>query len=92
MITSHEEYLQSEEYAARVREVAVEIKAVNFLNECFEKCRAQVKKLDGFMDGFDQNKVDPSLDANLEPYPEEEAPDAPNDEFATLIEDIENIG
>ena len=54
--------------------VVVEIKATNFINDGFEKCKAQVATLRGFGDGFDQSRLDPSLVGNLQPYPEEKAP------------------
>ncbi|KAL2246276.1 UNVERIFIED_CONTAM: hypothetical protein Sindi_2895800 [Sesamum indicum] len=54
--------------------VVVEIKAANFINDGFEKCKAQVATLRGFGDGFDQSHLDPSLVGNLQPYPEEKAP------------------
>ncbi|KAL0416821.1 UNVERIFIED_CONTAM: hypothetical protein Slati_3514000 [Sesamum latifolium] len=73
--------------------VAVEIKAATFVNDGFKKCKAQVSKLQGFADGFDQSRLDPSLDNNLEPYPEM-APKADTDqadEFEALIAEVENM-
>ncbi|KAL0433070.1 UNVERIFIED_CONTAM: hypothetical protein Slati_2641300 [Sesamum latifolium] len=49
-------------------------------------------KLWGFSEGFDMNRLNPVLDGNLEPYPEEEAPASEDDEFATLIDEVENMG
>ncbi|KAK4415879.1 hypothetical protein Salat_2695300 [Sesamum alatum] len=45
--------------------LAVDIQSARFLNEGFDKYIAQVTKLNGFVDGFDQRHLDPSLDANL---------------------------
>ncbi|KAL2252520.1 UNVERIFIED_CONTAM: hypothetical protein Sindi_0046700 [Sesamum indicum] len=87
---AREKDLENQQATLEAR-VAIEIKAANFLNEDFEKYSAQVNKLNGFMDGFDQNKLNSSLDANFEPYPEEEAQDTPEDEIVVQIEDIENM-
>ncbi|KAK4413472.1 hypothetical protein Salat_2759800 [Sesamum alatum] len=48
--------------------------------------------LQRFVEGFDQNQHDSSLDPNLQPYPEENAPEvAGEDEFATLVVEIGNL-
>ncbi|KAL0411714.1 UNVERIFIED_CONTAM: hypothetical protein Slati_3761100 [Sesamum latifolium] len=72
-------------------DVAVEIKAASFVNDGFKKCKAQVVKLRGFADGFDSSLLDPTLDNNLEPYPEMPEEAALPDEFDALIADVENL-
>ncbi|KAL0394961.1 UNVERIFIED_CONTAM: hypothetical protein Slati_4462300 [Sesamum latifolium] len=58
----------------------------------FEKCRSQVMKLNGLVDGFDQGPLDPTLDGNLDPYLEEDALDpTEQDEFASLINEVEHM-
>ncbi|KAL0404045.1 UNVERIFIED_CONTAM: hypothetical protein Sradi_2045300 [Sesamum radiatum] len=69
----------------------VEIKAANFVNDGFEKCKAQITKLQGLASGFDLSVLDPSLDNNLEPYPEVAEDDPLPDEFDALIADVENM-
>ncbi|KAL0416176.1 UNVERIFIED_CONTAM: hypothetical protein Slati_3449500 [Sesamum latifolium] len=64
---------------------AVENKATDLHIEGFEKCQAQVRKLGGFAEGFDQNRLDASLTVELEPYPEQVNAPVPDDEFAALI-------
>ncbi|KAL0406548.1 UNVERIFIED_CONTAM: hypothetical protein Slati_3968700 [Sesamum latifolium] len=102
-----DEYTRSEEYNASLAnsrlqgardflkssafKVAVEIKATNFVNDGFEKCKAQVAKLQGFVGGFDTSRLDPSLDNNLQSYPDVPEPDTLPDEFDALIEDVENM-
>ncbi|KAL0415845.1 UNVERIFIED_CONTAM: hypothetical protein Slati_3416400 [Sesamum latifolium] len=102
-----EEFVRSEEYRASLASsrlqgarhflkssafnVAVEIKAASFVNDGFEKCKAQVTKLHGFADGFDPSRLDLSLDNNLEPYPEVPEEDPLPDEFDALIADVENL-
>ncbi|KAL0378572.1 UNVERIFIED_CONTAM: hypothetical protein Sradi_3162700 [Sesamum radiatum] len=71
--------------------VAIEIKAANFVNDGFEKCKSQITKLQGFANGFDPSLLDPSLDDNLEPYPEVPEDEPLPDEFDALIADIENM-
>ncbi|KAL0420811.1 UNVERIFIED_CONTAM: hypothetical protein Slati_3104000 [Sesamum latifolium] len=55
-------------------------------------CKAQVQKLKGFAEGFDQDRLDPYFDGNLEPYPEDDTSLAIDDEFSCLIEEIEQMG
>ncbi|KAL0434859.1 UNVERIFIED_CONTAM: hypothetical protein Sradi_0193800 [Sesamum radiatum] len=71
--------------------LTVEIKAANFVNDGFEKCKAQITKLQGFATGFDPSVLDPSLDNNLEPYPEVAEDDPLPNEFDALIADVENM-
>ncbi|KAK4426669.1 hypothetical protein Salat_1435600 [Sesamum alatum] len=43
----------------------------------------------GFVEGFDQSRLDSSLDGQLQPYPNEAASDpSGEDEFASLIDEI----
>ncbi|KAK4417158.1 hypothetical protein Salat_2541400 [Sesamum alatum] len=51
--------------------LVVDIQSARFLNEGFDKCVSQVDHLKGFVDGFDRARLNPSLDATLQPYPEE---------------------
>ncbi|KAK4434780.1 hypothetical protein Salat_0640900 [Sesamum alatum] len=71
--------------------VAVEIKATEFLDQGFERCKSQVLKLKGFREGFDLNWLDPTLDGNLAALPEEEVPLPVDDEFESLIEEVEKM-
>ncbi|KAK4416890.1 hypothetical protein Salat_2514500 [Sesamum alatum] len=49
----------------------------------------KVVHLKGFAEGFDQSRLDSSLDGQLQPYPPETASDpSKEDEFASLIEEI----
>ncbi|KAK4438187.1 hypothetical protein Salat_0152900 [Sesamum alatum] len=49
----------------------------------------QVVHLQGFAEGFDQSRLDSSLDGQLQPYPPETASDpSVEDEFASLIDEI----
>ncbi|KAL0345591.1 UNVERIFIED_CONTAM: hypothetical protein Sradi_4390400 [Sesamum radiatum] len=45
----------------------------------------------GFAKGFDQNCLDPSLDGNLEAFPDEDVPPPELDEFRALIKEVENL-
>ncbi|KAK4421269.1 hypothetical protein Salat_2077400 [Sesamum alatum] len=99
---SREVYLTSEEHRGYIKQtrlqgardflkapafnVAVEIKATEFLDQGFKRCKSQVLKLKGFTEGFDLNWLDPTLDGNLAAFPEEEAPPLVDDEFESLIE------
>ncbi|KAL0451561.1 UNVERIFIED_CONTAM: hypothetical protein Slati_1134200 [Sesamum latifolium] len=107
MSQGREDFLKSEEYHAAIAHAclqgardflrsaafrtAVEIKAAHFVNEGFEKCKAQAIKLNGFVDGFDFSRLDASLDNDLEPYPEVPEAEAPTDEFEALIEEVEKL-
>ncbi|KAK4423724.1 hypothetical protein Salat_1955300 [Sesamum alatum] len=71
--------------------VAVEIKATKFLDQGFERCKSQVFKLKGFTEGFDLIWLDPTLDGNLAAFLEEEAPPPVDDEFESLIEEVEKM-
>ncbi|KAL0394445.1 UNVERIFIED_CONTAM: hypothetical protein Slati_4410700 [Sesamum latifolium] len=106
-VAGRQEYLQSEAYKAALAEarlqgardflrapafkIAVETKAADFHVEGFDKCQAQLEKLGGFAEGFDRNRLDPSLTANLKPYPEEAEVPMPDDEFSILIEEVEKM-
>ncbi|KAK4417195.1 hypothetical protein Salat_2545100 [Sesamum alatum] len=46
--------------------IALEIKTAQSTIDAFELCRSQIKTLDGFVEGFDQNRLDPTLDAKLQ--------------------------
>ncbi|KAK4424980.1 hypothetical protein Salat_1691600 [Sesamum alatum] len=68
---------------------AVDIQSAQFLNDGFDKCIAQVVHVQDFVEGFDQSRLDSSLDGQLQPYPPEAASDpSGEDEFASLIDDI----
>ncbi|KAK4433286.1 hypothetical protein Salat_1090900 [Sesamum alatum] len=69
--------------------IAVDLQSARFLNNGFDKCISQVRHLQGFVKGFDQGRLDSSLDATLQPYPDEPILEvAGDDEFASLIADI----
>ncbi|KAK4412435.1 hypothetical protein Salat_2890600 [Sesamum alatum] len=53
--------------------LTIDIQSARFLKEGFDKCVSQVDHLKGFVDGFDRTRLGPSLDATLQPYPEEVA-------------------
>ncbi|KAK4424602.1 hypothetical protein Salat_1653800 [Sesamum alatum] len=101
-------FLQSDEYKKQVSEhrlqgakdflkapafkMAVEIQSARFLNEGFDKCVSQIEHLKGFVDGFDRSLLDPSLDANLQPYVEDAAPEIKGeDEFEALISEVGQV-
>ncbi|KAL2232398.1 UNVERIFIED_CONTAM: hypothetical protein Sindi_1419800 [Sesamum indicum] len=106
-IEGREAFLKSEEFAHQVREIrlngaqdflkaptfdsAVEIKAVDYLMQGFDRCKSQATLLNGFASDFDVSRLNPSLDANLQPFPDEDTPPATDDEFAVLLEEIENM-
>ncbi|KAK4421977.1 hypothetical protein Salat_2148400 [Sesamum alatum] len=71
--------------------LAVEIKATKFLDQGFERCKSQVLKLKGFTEGFDLSWLDPTLDGNLAAFPEEEVPPPVDEEFKSLIEEVEKM-
>ncbi|KAL2230316.1 UNVERIFIED_CONTAM: hypothetical protein Sindi_1626000 [Sesamum indicum] len=70
-------------------ESTLEIKAAEFLMRGFDRCKAQVSTLNGFASGFDTTHLDPGLDGNLQPFPEEEAPPVTDDEFAILLDELD---
>ncbi|KAK4423152.1 hypothetical protein Salat_1898000 [Sesamum alatum] len=103
-----ETFLQSDEYkqslaSARLQgarefpkspvfKTAVDVQSAQFLNDGFDKCIAQVAHLQGFVEGFDQSRLDSSLDGQLQPYPPDAASEpSGEDEFATLISEISYV-
>ncbi|KAK4412403.1 hypothetical protein Salat_2887300 [Sesamum alatum] len=72
-------------------QVAVEIKATNFLDQGFERCKSQVRKLKGFAEGFNLSWLDPTLDGNLADFHDEEATLPVEYEFASQIEEVEKM-
>ncbi|KAK4438759.1 hypothetical protein Salat_0210500 [Sesamum alatum] len=105
VIEGRETFLQSDDYKqslanARLQgardfrkspvfKTAVDVQSAQFLNDGFDKCIAQVVHLQGFVEGFDQSRLDSSLDGQLQPYPPEVASDpSGEDEFASLIDEI----
>ncbi|KAK4412505.1 hypothetical protein Salat_2897600 [Sesamum alatum] len=105
VIEGRETFLQSNDYKqslanARLQgaryflkspifKTAVDVQSAQFLNDGFDKCIAQVVHLQGFAEGFDQSRLDSSLDGHLQPYPPEDASEpSGEDEFATLINEI----
>ncbi|KAL2241099.1 UNVERIFIED_CONTAM: hypothetical protein Sindi_0751100, partial [Sesamum indicum] len=67
------------------------IKSIDYLMQGFDRCTLQVQKLKGFVEGFDINWLDPTLDSNLSAFPEEELPNYKDDKFGALVEEIENM-
>ncbi|KAK4427340.1 hypothetical protein Salat_1502900 [Sesamum alatum] len=105
VIKGRETFLQSDEYKqslahARLQgardflkspvfKTAVDVQSAQFLNDGFDKCIPQVVHLKGFAEGFDQSRLDSSLDGQLQPYPPETASNpSEEDEFASLIKEI----
>ncbi|KAL2240907.1 UNVERIFIED_CONTAM: hypothetical protein Sindi_0731900 [Sesamum indicum] len=43
-----------------------------------------------FVEGFNQRRLNPSLDGKLQTYPDEPAPPEQEDEFSVLLDEIEN--
>ncbi|KAL2228739.1 UNVERIFIED_CONTAM: hypothetical protein Sindi_1853600 [Sesamum indicum] len=100
-----EEFLNSPEFAARSRDLrlegardflktpifdtTVEIKESVYMVQGFKKCKAQVKKLEAFVEGFDQNRLNPFVDENFQPYPVEPSPQIEGTDFASLMDDVE---
>ncbi|KAK4438838.1 hypothetical protein Salat_0218400 [Sesamum alatum] len=101
----HEAFLQSDEYHkslsdARLQgardflkapafKMAVDLQFARFLNDGFDKCISQVRHLQGFVKGFDEGRLDSTLDATRQPYPDEPISEvAGEDEFTSLIADI----
>ncbi|KAL2237262.1 UNVERIFIED_CONTAM: hypothetical protein Sindi_0917900, partial [Sesamum indicum] len=106
-IDGRAEFLCSDEFSARIREArlsgardfirapsfdtALEIRAADYLVQGFDRCKAQVSTLKGFVPDFDLAKLDPSLDGDMRPFPEDPAASPKEDEFASLLDDIENM-
>ncbi|KAK4424982.1 hypothetical protein Salat_1691800 [Sesamum alatum] len=105
VIEGREAFLHSDEYkqslaSARLQgardflkspvfKTAVDVQSAQFLNDGFDKCIAQVVHLQGFAEGFDQSRLDSSLDDHLQPYPPETVSDpSVEDEFASLADEI----
>ncbi|KAL2230217.1 UNVERIFIED_CONTAM: hypothetical protein Sindi_1616100 [Sesamum indicum] len=100
-------FLKSEEFNQQVRGIrlqgvrdflktptfdsAVEIKAADYLLQGFDRCKSQISRLQGFAPNFDISRLNPSLDANLQPLPEEDDTPSENDEFSVLVDEIENM-
>ncbi|KAL2249919.1 UNVERIFIED_CONTAM: hypothetical protein Sindi_2465600 [Sesamum indicum] len=107
-IEGHESFLKSEEFTQQIREArlsgvrdflktstfdtAVEIKAADYLMQGFDRCKSQATFLHGFAPGFDISRLNPCLDANLQPLPDEDdSPITEDDEFSVLLNEIENM-
>ncbi|KAL2241159.1 UNVERIFIED_CONTAM: hypothetical protein Sindi_0757100 [Sesamum indicum] len=101
-------FLKSEEFTQQVRGIrlqgvrdflktptfdsAVEIKAADYLLQGFDRCKSQISHLQGFAPNFDISRLNPSLDVDLRPLPEEDdTPSTENDEFSVLLDEIENL-
>ncbi|KAL0426857.1 UNVERIFIED_CONTAM: hypothetical protein Slati_2860500 [Sesamum latifolium] len=52
----------------------------------FSNCQAQ-----RFAEGFDTTLIDPSLDGSLSTFPEEEPLRIEDDEFASLLDEVEKL-
>ncbi|KAL2240927.1 UNVERIFIED_CONTAM: hypothetical protein Sindi_0733900 [Sesamum indicum] len=72
-------------HAARKIAGAIE----DYLMQGFDRCKAQVSTLNGFAPKFDATRLDPGLDGKLQPFPDEEAPPPVEEEFAILLNEIE---
>ncbi|KAL2235542.1 UNVERIFIED_CONTAM: hypothetical protein Sindi_1286400 [Sesamum indicum] len=104
-IEGRDNYLKSNDFSARIKEAriqdardfmkaptfesALEIKAADYLMQGFDRCKRQVTTLGGFAPGFDVSQLDPSLDGRFQPFADEEVPLPTEDEFATLLDKIE---
>ncbi|KAL2237265.1 UNVERIFIED_CONTAM: hypothetical protein Sindi_0918200 [Sesamum indicum] len=62
----------------------------HYLIQGFDRCKAQVATLGGFAPEFEISKLDPGLDGNMQPFPEEDAPPAKDDEFVVLLDELED--
>ncbi|KAL2230405.1 UNVERIFIED_CONTAM: hypothetical protein Sindi_1634900 [Sesamum indicum] len=83
---------EAEKAAAIGEKRAVEIKAADYLMQGFDRCKSQATLLHGFAPGFDVYRLNPCLDANLQPLPDEDdSPAADNDEFFVLLGEIEDM-
>ncbi|KAL2249872.1 UNVERIFIED_CONTAM: hypothetical protein Sindi_2460900 [Sesamum indicum] len=106
-IEGREEFLRSEDFGVCIREArlqgardfmkvpafesALEIKAADYLMQGFERCKAQVTTLSGFVPNFDITKLDPGLSGDLQPFPvNANPPPEEEDEFAVLLDEIED--
>ncbi|KAL2246134.1 UNVERIFIED_CONTAM: hypothetical protein Sindi_2881600 [Sesamum indicum] len=67
---------------------AVENQASDFMIEGFEKCQGQIQKPEGFVENFDLEQLDVSLDKKLEPYPPGPAPADDFPKFLPLMDDL----
>ncbi|KAL2237671.1 UNVERIFIED_CONTAM: hypothetical protein Sindi_0958800 [Sesamum indicum] len=107
-LEGRESFLKYEEYTQKIREArlngvrdflktstfdtAVEIKAANYLMQGFDRCKSQTTFLHGFAPGFDTSRLNPCLDANLQPLPDEDdSPLTEDDEFSALLNEIEKM-
>ncbi|KAL2232377.1 UNVERIFIED_CONTAM: hypothetical protein Sindi_1417700 [Sesamum indicum] len=107
-IEGREAFLKLEEFTQQVREIrlkgvrdflktpifdsTIEIKAADYLIQGFDRCKSQATLLKGFASDFDASRLNPCLDANLQPLPDDDdTPVAENDEFAVLLDEIENL-
>ncbi|KAK4435333.1 hypothetical protein Salat_0696700 [Sesamum alatum] len=105
VIEGREAYLRSDEYKKVVAahrlegardflkapafKLVVDIQSAHFLNEGLDKCVSQVDHIKGFVDGFDRTRLDPSLYATRQPYPDEAAPATLEaDEFEALAAEV----
>ncbi|KAK4428991.1 hypothetical protein Salat_1199100 [Sesamum alatum] len=101
-----ETYLQSDDYKRSISnarlegaldflkslifKMVVDLQSAQFLNDNFDKCIAQAAHLQGFAAGFDQTRLDSSLDSQLQPYPPTVVPElAGEDEFASLAIELD---
>ncbi|KAK4422841.1 hypothetical protein Salat_1866700, partial [Sesamum alatum] len=64
--------------------IALEIKTVRSTTDAFELCRLKIKTKGGFVEDFDQNRLNPNPDAKLQ-IPNMDEPN----EFDDLIDEIE---
>ncbi|KAK4428778.1 hypothetical protein Salat_1177700 [Sesamum alatum] len=72
--------------------IAVDLQSAHYLNDGFDKCIAQIQHLHGFVAGFDQNRLDSSLDGQLQPYPLDDVPNTNGeDEFASLVDEVGDL-
>ncbi|KAL2225538.1 UNVERIFIED_CONTAM: hypothetical protein Sindi_2947000 [Sesamum indicum] len=105
-VEGRENFLKSDEFAGRIKEAriqgardfmkapafesALEIKAADYVVQGFERCKSQVATLGGFAPDFDISKLDPRLEGSMQPFPEEDAPLAHDDEFPLLLDELED--
>ncbi|KAL2241006.1 UNVERIFIED_CONTAM: hypothetical protein Sindi_0741800 [Sesamum indicum] len=66
---------------------ALEVKSADSFAKGYETCLSQVEKLSGFNESFDHNKLDISLDGDLQPLPPD--PELKDDEFMVLRDELE---
>ncbi|KAL2230475.1 UNVERIFIED_CONTAM: hypothetical protein Sindi_1641900 [Sesamum indicum] len=57
----------------------------------FKKCKAQANKLGAFAEGFDQDRLNPFVDENFQPYVPEPPPEIKGTESASLLDDVEAL-